>query len=118
MSRITKHRVLLFSCYAISDSFVTPWAVAHQYPLSMGFPRQYWSGLLPFPSPGDLPHSGIELASPALAGGFFTTKSPGKPEHTVELESKEVIEPGRSETSASHSPSKSRSRKEKSLSDL
>ena len=56
--------------------FVTPWTVVHQAPLSVGFPRQeYWSGL-PFPSPGNLPIPGIEpmaLASPALAGGFFTT---------------------------------------------
>ena len=55
--------------------FVTPWAVAHQGPLSMGFSRQeYWSGL-PFPSPGDLPHPGIDpmsLMSPALTGEFFT----------------------------------------------
>ena len=44
----------------------------------MGFSRQeYWSGL-PF-SPGDLPDSGIEPASPALASGFFTTEPPGKP---------------------------------------
>ena len=43
----------------------------------MGFPRQeYWSGL-PFPSPGDLPHLGIEPVSPALAGGLFTTEPPG-----------------------------------------
>ena len=50
----------------VSDSFVTPWTVAHQAPLSMGFPRQdYWSGL-PFPSPGDLPNPGIEPVSPAL----------------------------------------------------
>ena len=46
--------------------FVTPWTVAHQVPLSMGFSRQeYWSGL-PFPSPGDLPNLGIEPGSPAL----------------------------------------------------
>ena len=46
--------------------FVTPWTVAHQAPPSMGFSRQeYWSGL-PFPSPGDLPNSGIEPRSPAL----------------------------------------------------
>ena len=46
--------------------FVTPWTVAHQAPLSMGFSRQeYWSGL-PFPSPGDLPDPGIEPGSPAL----------------------------------------------------
>ena len=48
--------------------FVTPWTVAHQAALSMGFPRQeYWSGL-PFPSPGDLPDLGIEPRSPALQG--------------------------------------------------
>ena len=46
--------------------FATPWAVAHQGPLSMGFPRQeYWSGL-PFPSPEDFSDPGIEPASPAL----------------------------------------------------
>ena len=40
--------------------FVTPWTIAHQAPLSMGFPRpEYWSGF-PFPSPGDLPDPGIE----------------------------------------------------------
>jgi len=61
------------------DSFVIPWAVACQPPLSMGFPRQvYWNGL-PFPSPGDLPDPGIKLASPALAGIFFTTEPLGKP---------------------------------------
>ena len=62
--------------------FATPWTVAHQDPLSMGFPRQeYWSGL-PCPLSGDLPNSGIEpmsLMSPATAGGFFTTEPPGKP---------------------------------------
>ena len=59
--------------------FATPWTVAYQAPPSMGFSRQeYWSGL-PFLSPGDLPDLGIEPISPALAGGFFTTESPGKP---------------------------------------
>ena len=63
----------------MSDSFATPWTVALQAPLSMGFPRQeYWSGL-PFPSPGDLPDPETEPMSPALAGGFFTTEPPGKP---------------------------------------
>ena len=62
----------------MSDSFVTPWMVARQAPLSMGFLRQeYWSGL-PFPSPWDLPNPGTEPTSPALAGGFFTTEPPGK----------------------------------------
>ena len=61
--------------------FATPWTIAHQPPLSMVFPKQeYWSGL-PFPSPGDIPSTGIELASPGLAGGFFTAVPPGKPRH-------------------------------------
>ena len=62
--------------------FAFAWTIAGQVPLSMGFPRQeYWSGLS-FPSPGDLPCSGIEPvspASPALAGGFFITEPPGEP---------------------------------------
>ena len=46
--------------------FGTPWTVARQAPLSMGFSNQeYWSGL-PFPSPGDLPDLGIKSTSPAL----------------------------------------------------
>ena len=62
----------------MSDCFATPWTVAHQAPLSMGFSRQeYWSGL-PFPS-GDLPDPGIKSTSPALGGMFFTTEPPGKP---------------------------------------
>ena len=52
---------------------------ARQAPLSMGFSGQeYWSGL-PVPPAGDLPDPGIEPASPALAGKFFTTEPPGKP---------------------------------------
>ena len=62
--------------------FATPWAVACQTPLSMEFSRkESWSGL-PFPPPGALPDTGIEdvsLASPTLAGRFFTTEPPGKP---------------------------------------
>ena len=58
--------------------FANLWTVAHQAPLSMGFSRQeYWSRL-PFPSPGDLPNSGIEPTSLPLAGGFFTTEPSGK----------------------------------------
>ena len=60
------------------DSFETPWLIAYQAPLSMGFSRQeHWSGL-PFPSPGDLPNPGTEptsLMSPALASSFFTTSA-------------------------------------------
>ena len=66
-------------CSVVSNSFATPWTVAHKVPFSMGFPRQeYWSGL-PFPSAGDLPDPGIEPQSPALAGRFFTIEPPGKP---------------------------------------
>ena len=51
--------------------FATPWTVAHQAPLSLGFPRQeYWSRL-PFPSSGNLPDPGIELASPSFFFFFF-----------------------------------------------
>ena len=67
---------------------MTPWTVACQAPLSMGFSRQeYWSGL-PFPPPDDVPDSGIEPTSPvspALAGGFFTTVTLGKPLNAIWL---------------------------------
>jgi len=50
----------------MSESFASPWTVARQSPLSMEFSRQeYWRGL-PFPSPGDLPNSGIEPVSPTM----------------------------------------------------
>ena len=66
------------------DSFVTPWTVAHQAPLSMGFSRQeYWSGL-PFTSPGDLPNPGIKPRSPALQADALTSEPPGKPSWTEE----------------------------------
>ena len=80
VSQNVKHRVSiivqLLSCVSL---FVTSWTVARQAPLSMEFSRQeYWSGLS-FPTPGDLPYPRIEpesLASPTLAGGFFTTVVP------------------------------------------
>ena len=63
--------------------FVTPRTIGHKAPLSMGFFRQeHWSGL-PFPPPGDLADPGIKptsLTFPALAGGFFTTVLPEKPQ--------------------------------------
>ena len=56
----------MFSRFSRVQLFVTPWTVAHQAPLSMGFSGQeYWSGL-PFPSPEDFPDPGIELVSVAL----------------------------------------------------
>ena len=55
--------------------FATLWPVAYQALLSMEFSRQeYWSGW-PCPPPGDLPNPGIEPASPALVGVFFTTNT-------------------------------------------
>ena len=58
--------------------FGTPWTVACQAPLSMGFSRQeYWS-VLPFPSPGDLPDPGIEPRSLALEADALTSEPPGK----------------------------------------
>ena len=69
----------------LCQTIVTPRTVAHQVPLSLGFPRQeYWSGL-PFSSPGDLPDPGIEPMFPALAGEFFTTEPPGKPSKCIGL---------------------------------
>ena len=44
----------------------TPWTVARQAPLSMGFPRAEYGSGLPVPSPGDLPNPEIKPASPAL----------------------------------------------------
>ena len=72
-----KHmRTCMLSHFSWVQFFATPWTVACQAPLSIGFPRkEYWSGL-PCPSPGDLPNPGTELLSlmsPALAGRFFTT---------------------------------------------
>ena len=75
--------LLLFSHEVTSNSFLTPWTVARQAPLSIGFPRQeYWSGL-PFPSLGGLPDPGIEPASPALAVEFFMIELLGKPRGKV-----------------------------------
>ena len=68
----------MLSCFSHVQLFATPWTIAHQAPVSMGFSRQdYYSGL-PCPSPEDLPDPWIKLAflmSPPLAGGFFTTSA-------------------------------------------
>ena len=68
--------ILLVDVWLIMSNSTTPWTVAHQAPLSMGFSRQeYWSGF-PFLSPGDLPKPRIKptfVLSPELTGGFFTT---------------------------------------------
>ena len=68
----------MLSCVSLVQFFATPWTVSHQVPLSMGLSRQeYWNGL-PFPPSEDLSDPGIEptsLASPALAGGSFSTST-------------------------------------------
>ena len=59
--------------------FKTPWTVARQAPLSMGFSRQeHWSGL-PCPPPGDLPDPGIEPRSQLLLRDSLRSEPPGKP---------------------------------------
>ena len=75
--------VLLHACRISGVGlFATPWTVARQAPLFMGFSwQEYWSEL-PCPPPGDLPNPGIKpksLTPHALAGRFFTTEPPGKP---------------------------------------
>ena len=75
-----------FSCCLVTKLSLTPatlWTVIFQAPLSMGFPRQeYWS-VLPFPSSGDLPDPRIQPVSPALAHRFFITEPPGSPFFSV-----------------------------------
>ena len=70
----------MLSCVQL---FATSWTVAHQASLFMEFSRQEWSGIS-FPTPRDLPDPGTEptsAASPALAGGFFTTEPRGNPQN-------------------------------------
>ena len=74
-------KLLLFSRSVMCYTFVTPWTVACQAPLSVEFSRQeYWSGL-PFPSSGNISNPGIKPMFPAFSkwySGFFTTEPPGK----------------------------------------
>ena len=70
---------LTFEAKSVSrvQLFVIPWTVAYKAPLSIEFSRQeYWSGL-PFPSPGDLPHPGIEPRSPTLQADTLPSEPPG-----------------------------------------
>ena len=78
-----KNNMHMLRCFSHVWFFVTPWTVAHQALLSMGFSRQgYWSGL-PFPSPGELPDPGIEPRSPALRAGALPSEPPGKPHYLL-----------------------------------
>ena len=78
--------VKLLSCISL---FAPLWTVSCKTPLSIEFSRQEYLSGLPFLSSGDLPDSGIELMSPALAGGFFTTEPPGQVVH-ISLTSREL----------------------------
>ena len=69
-------------CSAMSDFFVSLWTTARQASLSMGFSRQgYWS-VLPFPTPGDLPKPGIAPRSPVLQADSLPVEPQGKPKNT------------------------------------
>ena len=68
-----------FSCVQL---FLTLGTAARQAPLSMGFSRQEYCSGLPVPSPGDLPHTGIKLASPVLAGRSFTARATWKAQNS------------------------------------
>ena len=60
-------------------SVATPWTLARQTPLSMGFSRQEYCSGLPCLPPGDLPNTGIVFCVSCIAGGFFTAEPPGLP---------------------------------------
>ena len=85
--------LVVFSCKVMPHSFVTPWIITHQAPLSMELSRQeYWSGL-PFPSPVYLPNPGIKPVSPVLAGKFFTVWATMEAHKHLTKEKKELINP-------------------------
>ena len=79
LSRNLPLRARVLSHFSHVQLFATPWTVARQAPLSMGFSRQeYWSELS-FPSLGDLPNPGIEPGSLPLQADSLPSKPPGKP---------------------------------------
>ena len=59
--------------------FATPWTIARQAPLFMGFSRQKYCSGFPFPPPGNLFDPGIELESPTLQADSLLFEPPGKP---------------------------------------
>ena len=79
----------MLSCFSHVRLFATPWTVACQAPLSMGFSRQeYWNGL-PVPSPGDLPNPGIKPSSPALQAVALSSEPSEK--HNFPLENSDLV---------------------------
>ena len=75
-----KLKVRLLSCVQL---FATLWTVAYQTPPSMGFCRQEHQRGSPFPSPGDLPDSGIEPKSPTWQADALPSELPGKLERPI-----------------------------------
>ena len=75
----------LFSAAQSCLTCVTPWTVARQPPLSMGFSRpEHWRGV-PCPPPGDLPHPEIQPRSPALQADSLLLEPPGKPNAIITM---------------------------------
>ena len=72
--------LMLLCVLSYGQLFASSWNVACQASLSVEFPRQEW---VANPSPGDLPNPRIGPTSPALAGGFFTTEPPDKPNRYI-----------------------------------
>ena len=71
--------MVVISCLIAKPCPATPWIIASQAPLFMGFPRQEYGNWLPFPIPGEIPDPGIEPKSPALAGRFLPLSHQGSP---------------------------------------
>ena len=82
-------RCVCVSHSVVSDS-ATPWSVAHQAPLSMGFSRQEYWNEMPFPSLEDLANLGIKPRSPAFQAGSLPSVPPGKPLITHHLKLKPI----------------------------
>ena len=73
------YAVLVLMLLSRVQLFATPWTVAHQAPLSMGFSRQeYWSGV-PYPPPGDPPNPGMEARSSTLQADSLPSEPSRKP---------------------------------------
>ena len=77
-THISAHVCCVLSRFSCVQLFSTPWTVAHQAPLSMGFSRQpYWSRM-PVPVPGDPGNPGMEPRFPALKADSLLSEPPGK----------------------------------------
>ena len=89
--------LLLFSCFSRVPLFGTPWTVARQAPLSIGFSRQEYGSGLPFPPPRDLSDPGIEPGSHPLQATSLLTELPGKPTGGIQMLNIYSVDPVESE---------------------